>query len=135
MDEISHPGIVTAVGADTVTVVFERQESCGSCCLQSVCGINREANRQITVPVPNAANYRVGQKVELVLNGDGGWQAALLAYGLPLLLVLAALGAAYAITGNETTAAAAAFVILPLYYLGLHFYSKKFGKRLQIRIR
>lgn len=135
MDEISHPGIVAAVGADTVTVVFERQESCGNCRLQSVCNINREANRQITVPVSNAAVYRVGQKVELILNGDDGWRAALLAYGLPLLLVWAALGVTYAITGNETAAAAAAFVILPLYYLGLRFYSKKLGKRPQIRIR
>jgi len=133
MEEIYHPAVITEVYADSVAVAFEREESCGACCLKNVC--HAASTQHLAVPVNNPHQYRKGQKVEVIIAAVDGWKAACLGYGIPLILMLAALAGVYLTTGNEDTAALSALAVLAAYYPGLYLYSRKHGKKLQIRIR
>lgn len=135
MEEISHPATIIAIGKTSVTVSLLRHESCGACQLREICGMGAKQRQEFEVPTNCPEQYAKGQKVQLLLKAADAWQAAFLAYGLPLLLLLAALFGAYAASDSENLAVLAALAILPLYYFALYLYFRLKGKKLQIRIR
>lgn len=89
MDEqIAHPGKVTAVSAETVTVSFTSRSACASCHAASLCTLSDVKDKTAEVPNLYGTRYQVGDEVEVVLGAEMGLKASMIAYALPVLVLL-----------------------------------------------
>ena len=80
--------------AQSISVEIVNKSACASCHAKGVCGASEEQVRTIVIPQTLAtatAGYQVGDEVKLVLSATLGMKAVILAYGLPLLILMAAL--------------------------------------------
>lgn len=75
-----------------------------------------------------AHRYRVGQEVMLEGHLSDGRRAAMIAYGLPLVLLLLALVVGLQMTGSETVGALGALSTVVVYYAVIFLF---FRQRLQ----
>ena len=82
----------------------------------------------VPVASADAAAYGVGQKVKLEGRLSDGRRAAIIAYGLPLLLMLPVLFFATRLSGSEKTGALWALGSVALYYIVIFLF---FRGRLQ----
>lgn len=78
-------GVVTDVTEDTMTVEFKRSSMCEKC------GACERAQEQMRIELRRQRGENVGDEVQVQLPEGTLLRAALLAYGLPLLLLLAGL--------------------------------------------
>ena len=78
----------------TISVEIVNKSACATCHAKGVCGASDEQVRVIVIPQTLAtatAGLEVGDTVKLVLSAAMGMKAAILAYGLPLIVLVAAL--------------------------------------------
>ena len=81
-----------------------------------------------------AESLSVGQTVTVAAGERMGITAVLLAFGLPLLLLLVALIVAIKATGSEKVAAIASLAVLVPYYVALFLCRNKIKKDFKFRI-
>ena len=92
--KIIHEGKIVAIDANSIEVEIVNKSACATCHAKGVCGASDEQVRIICIPQTIAtatAGYQVGDNVKLVLSATLGMKAVILAYGLPLLVLLAAI--------------------------------------------
>lgn len=128
-------GKITTVGRRSVTVAFTRKEACGGCVARNICQTASCTRTTAEIRVKDTSLYRCGQKVELIVPPRSKWLAVSVAYGVPLLLTLAALFIPLACGAGEDTAAFAALGTLAFYYLLLFCCRQKIADKIEIRIR
>lgn len=111
-DSGGHSGIVASIEGDVAVVRFQRTDMCGGChaCVSF-------SDKEMEIRVKNALNAHPGDRVQVAIGEKRVSQAAWIAYGIPLVLLIAgvALGsllsdAAGIVTG--LAGCAAAFVVL-----------------------
>ena len=109
-------GRVEAVRDDRITVVVDSPVACRRCASGKGCGAGlltgTERVRRIDVSAPPGMRLAVGDAVTLSLSPGHLLRAASIAYGLPLLTLVAAVGVSrLAGSGTSETAAIAAAII------------------------
>ncbi len=80
-------------------------------------------------------DYQVGETVELLLETSAGNRAVLLAYVLPLLVLLVLLFVCYALTHKELLSVGVSIVGVVIYYLILKSASKGVEKKMEFGVR
>ena len=90
-EEIEHKGTVALVGQNFVRVDIIVNEACGSCAARKSCAMGSSEKREITIFTPDAAQYSVGEEVEVQAKRTIGVMAVLLCYVVPLSVLLGAL--------------------------------------------
>ena len=95
-----------------------------------MCSSAEAKEKEVDVIANNAPSLAVGQKVVLEGRLSDGRRAAIVAYGLPLLLLLLTLFIGVRATGSDIAGALMALVSVALYYLVIFLF---FRKRLQQR--
>jgi sigma-E factor negative regulatory protein RseC len=73
----------------------------------------------VDVVVPEGKTYRVGQRVVVQESVSMGFRAVLVAYCVPLVLLIVVLGVAYLLTGSEGLSALLSLLAVVVYYLVL----------------
>ena len=114
--QIEHKGVVASVGGDYVCVEIEVMEACGSCASRKACAMGSSEKREITVHTSDAANYSVGEVVNVGARRSLGAVAVVLCYIVPLMLLLAALVVANMLGYSDGVAAVVALSSAALYY-------------------
>lgn len=82
MDE---KGTITKMDGDTMTVAFERSDMCARC------GACKHAKEQMLLVIERDKRAREGDLVKVALPENRMLQAAFLAYGIPLIALIAGL--------------------------------------------
>ena len=117
--EKTHPGIVTAVRDDAVTVQIHSVGACASCQANGKCGFAESKDKTLDIPTAHWQQYHEGQQVSVRISQGKGLLAVWIAYLLPALLLLAvAIGLSLAGL-PETLVILATFATLALYILAL----------------
>lgn len=80
----SHVGIVTAISGNTAKIHFLRGSACAHCGACLTVG-----DSEMEISLPNTLNAKVGDRVSVDLSAKRVVQASLLAYAVPLLLLIA----------------------------------------------
>ena len=93
-----------------------------------MCNSAEAKEKEIEVCTPEAASFRVGERVLLEGQLSDGRKAALIAYGLPLVLLLPVLFVVVYLTGSEVQGALWSLSTVAVYYLIVFL---GFRKRLQ----
>ena len=132
--DIRHEGVVNSIDGQRVTVRILQASACSGCQASRICRAAEQKEKLVDVDMVGAENLSVGQKVTVVAGERMGITAVLLAFGLPLLLLLVALIAAMRVTGNEMTAAVASIGILVPYYTVLFLFRNRIKKDFGFRI-
>lgn len=113
---ISHEAVVKQVERDRVVVTILQSSACAGCAARKMCNSAEAKVKEVEVQTPDAATYTVGQEVVLEGRLSDGRVAAMIAYGIPLVLLLVALVLVIKLTGNETAGALASLGTVLLYY-------------------
>lgn len=136
IETISHEAVVKAVEGEHVRVTIVQTAACAGCAARKMCNSAEAKEKDVDVTTPNAATYRVGEKVVLEGRLSDGRRAAIIAYGLPLLLMLPVLFVAIRLSGSEVQGALWALLTVALYYLIIFlFFRKRLQQQFSFRIK
>ncbi len=86
--DISHEGVIKAIDRKTTTVEILSKSACSSCHAAALCTSMDAVKKDVEVPTDPSAHLQVGDNVKVVLRRDLGSKAVLLAYVVPLAIML-----------------------------------------------
>ena len=132
--DIRHEGVVDSIDGQKVTVRILQASACSGCQASRICRAAESKEKLVEVNVTGAESLSIGQTVTVAGEERMGLAAVMLAFGLPLLLLLAALIAAMSVTGSERIGALAALGVLVPYYIVLMLMRGRIKKDFQFRI-
>ena len=133
-ETISHEGVVTKITDDELEIKILAQSACAACHAKSACGMGEQAEKILTVPRPKGKDFAIGQKVNVRMAIGQGNKAAVLAYLIPILLLLAVLFACLGLGVNEGLSALISIVALVPYYIVLYLRRDKLRKQFEYTI-
>lgn len=133
-ETISHEGVVTRITDDELEIKILAQSACAACHAKSACGMGEQAEKILTVPRPKGKDFAIGQKVNVRMAIGQGNKAAVLAYLIPILLLLAVLFACLGLGVNEGLSALISIVALIPYYIVLYLKRDKLRKQFDYTI-
>ena len=127
-DIIKHRGIVEKIDGSHVVVRIVQTSACSACSAKGLCNASESKEKQIDVYEMNPA-YRIGEEVVLCGSTSMGMKAVFLAFGIPVLLLLAALFVTMRVTdGDALLSAVVALVAVVPYYAILYLMKDKMNK-------
>lgn len=133
-ETISHEGIVTKITDNELEIKIVSQSACAACHAKSACGMGEQAEKILTVPRPKDQDFSLMQKVNVTMAIGQGNKAAVLAYLIPIVLLLAVLFICLGVGLNEGLSALISIVVLIPYYTILYLQRDKLRKRFEYRI-
>ena len=128
-ETISHEGIVTKITDDELEIKILAQSACAACHAKSACGMGEQAEKTLTVPRPKDKDFSLLQKVNVKMAIGQGNKAAVLAYLVPILLLLAVLFVCLGLGLNDGLSALLSIVALIPYYIILYLRRDKLKKQ------
>ena len=132
LETIRHDGIVERIGTDSCSVRILQASACSSCGARQLCRSSESKEKVIDVK-GHYPTLHVGDSVTLSGSVHQGLRASVLAYIVPLILMVAALVAGIRLSG-EGTGALAALLALALYYGILYLLRDKLGRQFTFKI-
>ena len=132
IETISHEGIVECVGTDSCSVRILQASACSSCSARQLCRSSESKEKLVEVR-GHYPTLRVGDRVTLVGSVRQGLRASVIAYVIPLILMLVVLFAVSHSYG-EGIGALAVLLVLALYYGVLYLLRNKLGKEFAFEI-
>ena len=111
-ETISHEGVVTKITDDELEIKILAQSACAACHAKSACGMGEQAEKTLTVPKPKDKEFALNQKVNVRMAIGQGNKAAVLAYLLPIILLLAVLFVCIGLGLGEGLSAIISFISL-----------------------
>ena len=133
-ETISHDGVVTKITDDELEIKILAQSACAACHAKSACGMGEQAEKILTVPRPKGKDFAINQKVNVRMAIGQGNKAAVLAYLIPILLLLAVLFTCLGLGVNEGLSALISIVALIPYYIVLYLRRDKLRKKFEYTI-
>ena len=128
-ETISHEGVVSKITDDELEIKILAQSACAACHAKSACGMGEQAEKILTVPRPKGKDFTLNQKVNVRMAIGQGNKAAVLAYLIPILLLLAVLFACLGLGVNEGLSALISIVALIPYYIVLYLRRDKLKQK------
>lgn len=133
-ETISHEGIITKITDEELEIKIVARSACAACHAKSACGMGEQAEKILTVPRPKDRDFVPMQKVNVIMAIGQGNRAALLAYLIPIILLLAVLFICLGIGLSEGLSALISITALIPYYLVLYSQRDKLKRRFEYRI-
>lgn len=112
---IRHTGIVDSIGQGSVVVRIVQSSACAACHAAHLCRSAESKERLLTVQTDEGADFAVGQQVQIEGTVKKGLNAVLLAYVMPLVLILSAMMIATSMGVSEPMSALIAMGVLISY--------------------
>lgn len=131
---ISHEGIVNKITDDELEIKILAQSACAACHAKSTCGMGEQAEKILTVPKPKDKEFTLNQKVNVKMAIGQGNKAAVLAYLIPIILLLAVLFVCLGLGMSEGWAALLSILALVPYYIILYLRRDKLKKQFEYTI-
>ena len=129
-ENITHTGIVQAVADGRVSVRILQASACSSCAAARLC----RKEKIIEAQLPAALQLSVGDSVTLVGTVRQSTLAVVLAYLIPLVVLLAALFGAVGCGLSELESAGVALCAVAVYYLVLYACRERVSRQLSFRV-
>lgn len=130
-ETISHEGVVSKITDDELEIKIVAQSACAACHAKSACGMGEQAEKILTVPRPKGKEYVLNQKVIVKMAIGQGNKAAVLAYLIPIILLLTVLFICLGFGLGEGLSALMGIAALIPYYLVLYWNRDKLRKRFE----
>ena len=133
-DIIKHRGVVEKIEGTHVVVRIVQTSACSACSAKGLCNASESKEKQIDV-YGVQASYRIGEEVVVCGTTSMGMRAVLLAFGVPLVILLLALFVTMRITdGDALLSAFVALLAVMPYYLLVYFMKDKLDRTFSFTI-
>ena len=130
---IRQSATVMLVTPSEIEVEVCRPEACAACKAKSVCSEGGGEGKRMTL-INDGQGYAVGEQITLVMRRSSGLKAVLIAYLVPVFLIVAALLIFQAMQVKDIIAAVATLSILGLYFLVIRLLRGRINRELTIEI-
>lgn len=133
--EACKEGVVEHIGPNRVDVRITQASACGGCSLSSHCNAAECRSTLISVALPDAGTYAVGERVRVSTSMTAVSSALWVGFGFPLILLLVGFGAAKMVLGlSEVQAALMGLLLLAVYYIIIYIAQRYIGRKVVFRI-
>ena len=133
-DIIKHRGVVEKIEGTHVVVRIVQTSACSACSAKGLCNASESKEKQIDV-YGVQSSYRIGEEVVVCGTTSMGMRAVLLAFGVPLLILLLALFVTMRITdGDALLSAFVALLAVMPYYLLVYFMKDRLDRTFSFTI-
>lgn len=133
-DKIKHLGVVEKVDGSHVTVRIVQTSACSSCSAKGLCNASESKEKLIDV-YHNQVSCQIGEQVVVCGTTSMGMRAVLLAFGLPVLILLLALFVTMRITdGDALFSALVGLGTMVPYYLIIYVCKDKLNRTFSFTI-
>jgi sigma-E factor negative regulatory protein RseC len=130
---VSHIGVVESIDANGVLVRIESAAACGTCHAKAGCAMSGVQEKLIQVR-PGLQPLEVGEEVNVVMRQSLGTKAVMLAYVLPLVVLVASLLILFSVGLPEGVAGLLSLVMLAAFYVVLYLFRSKLDKEFSFNI-
>lgn len=127
-DIIEHQAIVRKVSDGYAQVEILVRSACAGCHAKTLCSASDESRRLIDVVLSEGECVEVGQTVSVCGRKSWGIRAVMLAYVVPIILILAVLVACESMSLADDIAGLASLGVLVPYFLLLYLLRNKIGR-------
>lgn len=135
MNNISKEGEIIALTDKIVKVRYLCASACRNCPAQNLCPSHENQNKEIEIMRDKDKIYQIGDKVKINLQERSGWLAIIVAYIIPLVIILGFISYATTERWSELTTATIGLLIVPVYYILLNRMSKRLQTMIKIEIQ
>ena len=133
-DIIKHRGIVEKVDGSHIVVRIVQTSACAACSAKGLCNASESKEKQIDVYDANPS-CRVGEEVMVCGTTSMGMRAVVLAFGVPLLILILVLGISMKVTNEDALLSAGiALVSVIPYYIVIYLMKNKLNKTFSFTI-
>lgn len=132
--KISHEGVIVGIEGNCINVRILQSSACSSCQAKSLCRVSESKEKDVQVYVAPGHGYEVGQQVMVIATERQGWRAVLIAFAIPLLLLLAMLAGASAFGAGELASALVSLGVLVPYYMVVALFRERIRGMMGFRI-
>lgn len=131
---IEHQAIVRSVSGKSAQVEILVRSACSACHAKMLCSASDESRRIIDVVLESENQVEVGQTVNVYGSKSWGLIAVVLAYVVPLVLILAVLIISKACSIPDNVAGLASIGVLVPYFLVLYILRNRMGRSIVFKI-
>lgn len=135
MNNISKEGEIIALTDKIVKVRYLCASACRNCPAQNLCPSHENQNKEIEIMRDKDKIYQIGDKVKINLQERSGWLAIIVAYIIPLVIILGFISYGTTERWSELTTATIGLLIVPVYYILLNRMSKRLQPMIKIEIQ
>ena len=133
-DIIKHRGIVEKVDGSHIVVRIVQTSACSACSAKGLCNASESKEKQIDV-YEVSPSYQIGEEVMVCGTTSMGMRAVLLAFGVPLLILVLALGVSMKLTSEDALLSSGiALVSVVPYYIAIYFCKDKLNRTFSFTI-
>lgn len=134
-DSIKHNGVIRTMDKDTYYVSIVAQSACASCSVKGACNVTEIKEETVEVAKGKNDKYKIGDRVEILMEKSLGTKAVFLGYILPFIILFLTLIVGLNIIEDEGIAGLMALGILVPYYLGLYYFRGRLNNTFVFKIR
>ena len=127
---ISHTGIIDRIDEGMARVRIVQHSACSSCKVASYCSSAESKEKIINVRCTDGNRYHVGENVTVMAAQAVGTKAVVIAFVIPLVLILTVIAVVLYFTGKEATAALSGLAALIPYYAVLYMLKSQLERQL-----
>lgn len=127
-DIIKHRGLVESVDGSHLKVRIVQTSACSACSLKGHCNSSESKEKLIDV-YGVSSSYQVGEEVVVCATTSMGMQAVFLAFGVPLFILMLALGITMKLSGGDAMLSALVGMLAMVpYYLIIYMCKEKMNR-------
>lgn len=130
---VQHIGKVEKVDPGCVTVKIISESACSGCHAKGRCSLTDSEEK--TVFVTGSYNVTPGDTVTVLMKQSMGYNALLIGYVIPFLILLSSLVILVAMTLPEAYAGLLSIGILALYYLVIYIFRNRIDKKFTFTLK
>ena len=127
---IEHQGVIVAIDSNIAHVRIEQISACASCYVKSMCGASEKAEKIVDAHIADDT-LKIGDTVTIIGQKSLGFQAILLAYVLPFVVIVCMLFVVKIFTDNEVIMGTCALASLIPYFAVLRLMRNKIQAKFQ----
>ena len=127
---IEHQGVIIAIEDNIAHVKIEQTSACASCHVKEMCGASEKTEKIIDAHIVDNT-LKIGDQVTIIGQKSLGFQAILLAYVLPFVIIIVALFIVNIFTTNEVIMGTCALASLIPYFAILRLMRNKIQAKFQ----
>jgi len=135
-DQIDHEGVIESIEGGRMRVRIVQQSACSSCKAKSLCSSAESKEKIVDVDKVPDDNFSVGERVVVYADTSVGFTALLLAFIVPLFVMVAGLVIAIKVFHwSEVRAIVADLLLLVVYYCILGAFNSLISKKIVFGVR
>lgn len=134
MEEITKTAIITGINGSQITLTINSCSACQDCSAKNFCSMSENQDKEIIVETAEAADYYLGEEVNVSISSAQGLKAVVYGYVLPLILLLAATIGAQTAGATDFISGISGIIVLIPYYFSLFLLKNKLKSDFQFKI-